>query len=178
MERQTVTIGPDGVLRGLQFKGKGLDLRLFGRAAITRVSDIEWQEDEQAWAVRFLHGLRAGTLAALNDFPLFGADSDEALEAIAGACVPVGGPLLFPDYDAAVRAEVVLIQAAIRSGCPDEVLPPLTARDGLLFRGDRALPLSEAYAESDRRGMGHPDELVAALAAEQESQPISQGAPE
>ncbi len=49
---QVISIELGGAISGLQVKkGKGLDLRTFGKASIRRYSEILWQENEQKWAI-------------------------------------------------------------------------------------------------------------------------------
>ena len=61
--RQVITIGPDGMMSGLQVKpGKGLDLRQFGRAEIERASEVLWDSDRQGWIVECRKGVYAGCL--------------------------------------------------------------------------------------------------------------------
>ncbi len=52
---QVITIDPNGSISGLQRKrGKGLDLRQFGRARIERASEITWDEERQNWNIHVL----------------------------------------------------------------------------------------------------------------------------
>ena len=59
MNRQVVTIAPDGAISSLRRKD-GLDLRQFGKVEIQRVSDIKWDSDHQKWYVKIIEGPRKG----------------------------------------------------------------------------------------------------------------------
>ena len=106
---QVISVKTDGSIKGLQFKGKGIDLRDFGHAAIKRATDIEWCETEQKWKIKFLQGRLRNRYADrfLCAFLAQGCD-DTAVDG--------GGLLLFNDYDSAVAMEVELIQAAVKGG--------------------------------------------------------------
>jgi hypothetical protein len=103
--RQLISIHPDGSITGLQFKKRGINLQMFGRAATRRITDIEWNDETQNWQIRFLLGKLAGTLlhpflAELAELPreFWGTGSvDDAV-------------LRYDDYDLAVKAEIEVIQ--------------------------------------------------------------------
>jgi hypothetical protein len=107
---QVISVKTDGSIKGLQFKGKGIDLRDFGHAAIKRATDIEWCETEQKWKIKFLQGRLRNRYADrfLCAFLAQGRD-DTAVDGGEGL-------LLFNDYDSAVATEVELIQAAVKGG--------------------------------------------------------------
>lgn len=87
--QQVITIQPDGGMSGLHHKkGKGLDLRQFGKVSIRRVSEILWDEDEQNWYVRIIDG------------PLEHTILDQR----------------FDDYDEAVEAEISFLNEKRREG--------------------------------------------------------------
>ena len=105
MTRQTITIGPEGGISGLQVKpGKGVDLRQFGPAKIERASEVLWDETEQKWYVECRKGVHAGE--TLQQFehdvitrPVWNPAS-LLMEALAGKTA------YFDDYDEAVQAEI------------------------------------------------------------------------
>jgi hypothetical protein len=132
MQSQLIVITPDGHIKGLDFKGKGVPLRQFGRASIARVSEIIWSDDDQRWFIRFLQGKLAG-VAVSEQHARHGCgwlgDFEEKAWGISNP--PAGGaervftePLLFAEYEAAVRFEVEIIQCAIRSGRGENVTNP------------------------------------------------------
>jgi hypothetical protein len=106
---QVISVKTDGSIKGLQFKGKGIDLRDFGHAAIKRVTDIEWCETAQKWKIKFLQGRLRDRYADrfLCTFLAQGCDY---------TAVDSDNLLLFNDYDSAVAMEVELIQAAVKGG--------------------------------------------------------------
>lgn len=113
MKTQLITIAPDGSLRGLQFKGKGVDLQKVGRAKTKRVTDIEWEEDKQAWTIRFLLGDLAGVCLSMSLLQkLIGKD----VEHLPLADVVSEGLPFWRSYDDAVKAEVHIIQTARKIG--------------------------------------------------------------
>lgn len=97
-------------MSGLQHKkGKGLDLRQFGRAQIERASHIIWEEATQLWLVEVLTGPYAGQTLTRKLWML-GVGS----ETVAHLAVPEAGddsPLGFDDYEEAVQAEVAFLDA-------------------------------------------------------------------
>lgn len=122
--KQVITFRPDGSIEGLQFKGKGLDLRRFGRAKIERTSDILFDEELQKFTIKFLHGACAGQQARLQHVRHFGAQ-----EEVEAAFRPLlegedsGTLLAFAEYDDAVKVEVILIQAARVAGLGHLIAP-------------------------------------------------------
>jgi hypothetical protein len=108
---QVISFKADGSIKGLQLKAKGLDLRNFGNASIKRATEIEWWEDSQRWAIRFLQGKLKGTYATRYLCTVFNVDLDnrERLKVVKSV-------LLFEDYDNAVAMEVELLQAMMKSG--------------------------------------------------------------
>lgn len=121
--KQLISIRPDGSIKGLQFKGKGLDLRKFGKASINRVSEIDWCEDKQKWKIYFLQGVLGHTYADVSCLTNYLKLSRSEEMAIRGKSqLGEHNVLLFDDYDTAVEAEVLLIQAAVKSGKANYVL--------------------------------------------------------
>lgn len=95
--KQVVTVDPVGVVSGLQVKpGRGLDLRFLGRANISRVSEIEWNQNAQKWQIRILLGPYAGKLI-----------TDKMARKPGG----LSEPALFAEYDSAVDTEVAVLNA-------------------------------------------------------------------
>ena len=109
--QQVITISADGSLSGLQRKkGQGVDLRSFGKAEIRRVSEIQWDEQEQRWAISaHLDGSAWVTLTR----GIYGAY---------GVLLPTvqfretDGALLFPDYDDAVSEEIRFLDFLRKNG--------------------------------------------------------------
>jgi hypothetical protein len=114
MSKQLITIAPDGSISGLQMKrGRGLDLRVLGPAAIVRSTEIEWDEGHQKWFVRFLQGKREHTVLVVDDLRTYNLPAH--VETVGRAKLAGGWmwdyALLFADYEDAVAAEVAVIQA-------------------------------------------------------------------
>lgn len=108
MKTQVVSIAPDGTISGLDHKAHGLDLRkLAGPVSIKRVSEILWDEDLQAWTIRFMQGQFAGKTARTGHLNV--CHKNHSLAPSSSLTGPV---LTFADYDLAVAAEVDMIQAA------------------------------------------------------------------
>ena len=110
--RQVVTIGPDGILSGLERKrGQGIDLKSFGKASVERASHIVWREGDDAdrgWIVEFLRGPRESTVLVPADLDGTGLTADGSH--------PEDGAALFEDYDAAVRCEIAVLDRDRLSG--------------------------------------------------------------
>lgn len=118
MAQQVITITTTGQLEGLQHKpGKGLDLRMFGQATVTRASEILWDTTKQKWYVEF----RAGANTVLNGVKL------TEFMAVLRVGEPVrlasrleevtGSPVAyFDEYDEAVAAEINYLNWARASG--------------------------------------------------------------
>lgn len=106
--KQVVTIHPDGTMSGLQRKaGQGLDLRQFGPVDIERASQIVWSAERQAWFIElqmrpFTGQQVSATLWALAGYTVWPE------EAHAPSTHP-DDPMLFDDYDDAVRVEIRLL---------------------------------------------------------------------
>jgi hypothetical protein len=109
--KQVITVGPDGSMSGLQRKpSEGVDLRQFGRASITRASEILWHEPAQRWTIRVLSEpfrnmpVTAAMVRAIGLEPagFVGCCVDDTVSA---------GTLSFLDYDQAVAAEIAFLDA-------------------------------------------------------------------
>lgn len=109
---QVITIHPDGLASGLQRKrDKGLDLRTLGAVMITRVSLIEWDDNQQAWFISFVAGPRKGTewnMEALQDMVDKATVAGVALSG-AGFSNTASQRLYFEDYDEAVSVEIAVL---------------------------------------------------------------------
>lgn len=113
---QLIVITPEGYIKGLDFKNKGVQLRQFGRASIARVSEIVWCDDKQAWFIRLMQGSLAGeamTLQIARNKCGWVGQSDDPRWAIS---LVAGDALYFNEYEQAVAFEVEVIQCAIRNG--------------------------------------------------------------
>lgn len=116
--QQIITIRPDGSIAGLQHKkGKGLDLRQLGKAAIRRITKIIFCENSQKWFIewepRYIAEKRE-VLFSVWQSSLFnqyevqwsdfkGEENDNKT-------------IMFDDYDDAVKAEVALVQSMQLAG--------------------------------------------------------------
>lgn len=121
--RQVITFKPDGTIEGLQFKGKGVDLRKFGRAKIERTSDIIFNEDSQKYSIKFLHGTLAGQPATFAQAADFNVPITEGIDCFGFPPGERDQILLFNEYDEAVTAEVLLIQSARLNGMGNMIAP-------------------------------------------------------
>lgn len=122
MNIQVITISPTGQVSGLQRKrGRGVDVRQFGHAAIERASEITWNEEQQAWHVHVLNPAavrwmtntmgvehRGATLTSTNWYYAMPALRPPPPK---GAVRLFEDWLAFDDYDAAVAAEVAFLDA-------------------------------------------------------------------
>lgn len=105
MQRQAITIAPDGSVSGLQVKpGKGFDLRCLGNATITRASEVLWDEGRQLWFVEVRDGRWSGR------------QIDQWLMEHAGvAGLPAGcerrpdNLIMAREYDDAVKLEIAVL---------------------------------------------------------------------
>ena len=115
---QVITIHPGGLASGLQHKrGKGLDLRALGPVTITRVSLVTWDEDEQAWFIKFVAGPRAGTewdldaLVELMETDVAGLPHHNVNPGNLDGQSGDNKRLYFEDYDDAVRTEIAVLDS-------------------------------------------------------------------
>lgn len=120
---QLITITTQGAVEGLDFKKQGLDLKQFGKAKIERTSEIEWQEAEQKWAIKFLHGTDAGKLATYRHAYDFAVNVTDGLNILGWPDGDDDAVILFDEYDAAVAGEVLLIQSARKAGLGERIAP-------------------------------------------------------
>lgn len=113
--KQVITIGTDGSISGLQHKkGKGVDLRQFGRAEIERASHIVWDDMAQLWTIEVLTGPHAGKwiTAKLWEEATGVPHRAELVDPTQGADSRLG----FFDYDDAVAVEVDFLNSLRRVG--------------------------------------------------------------
>lgn len=114
--RQVISVKANGSISGLQHKpGKGIDLRQFGKANITRASEIVWNEMVQKWYVQFIRGPLAGHTLTQDvwerlNMPTPAGEPPELhpVESPIGheLCATVYPTAMFEEYDEAVDAEV------------------------------------------------------------------------
>ncbi len=121
MVMQVITIGPTGVMAGLQHKpGKGVDLRQFGKASITRASSIEWDEDAQRWTVLPLSGPTKDQSLTVSHVLQYARAMISDMTDLGGSgpqwTVSPVDVLLFEDYDDAVSVEIAYFNALRLSG--------------------------------------------------------------
>jgi hypothetical protein len=106
---------------GLQRKpGQGIDLRQFGLAEIKRASLVEWDETEQAWFIDVLQDAGKGVVTLNGWLSAIGATygssppitlCDIAPSTITDARLDWDKPILFGEYDDAVKVEIAYLDA-------------------------------------------------------------------
>lgn len=107
MQRQVITISPDGSVSGLQVKpGKGFDLRKLGNASITRASEVLFSEQHQLWFVEVREGRFSGQPITDNIMRLAGLTYHDSR---IRPDKRIGGVLWFSDYDDAVLCEIAVL---------------------------------------------------------------------
>lgn len=114
MNKQVITIDPNGQMSGLQRKpGQGVDLTKFGAAQVVRVSEIEWDETAQKWTIRPLTTGTAidGELVSYRQLILALRDGYEALAGLVDDAGVLDQPARFDGYDQAVAAEIAYLDA-------------------------------------------------------------------
>jgi hypothetical protein len=118
MQRQVITVNPDGSIFGLQHKrGQGVDLRKLGHAKVKRETLIEWDEARQAWTIRWTTPERDEWGQLEWDHGTFrraGVDHRAHGGFVYPSTVPdahAEWAVFFDDYEDAVAAEVAVIQA-------------------------------------------------------------------
>jgi len=110
MTTQVISVAPDGTVSGLQRKpGQGLDLRQFGKADIQRASLIEWAEDVQAWFIDVLQDAGRGPVSYRRWIEAVGTVEPEGF--VGAANYVDDRPMLFAEYDDAVKAEIAYLDA-------------------------------------------------------------------
>lgn len=118
VRQQVVTVSPDGVVSGLQVKkGRGLDLRSFGRAEIERVSEIQWSDEHQGWYVNIIAGPFAGRILTFTMWR--GVEPESFFPKQVRSYFRVSGldgVPVFDEYEDAVEAEIAFLDAARRRG--------------------------------------------------------------
>lgn len=110
--KQKLFVNPDGSIEGLQVKkGKGVDLRQFGKANIKRASEIVWNEDNQMWFIKILVGVFKDLSVSKELFERV-VNSDEDIDSIRfNIFAKVHNVLYFEDYDEAVAEEIKFLDA-------------------------------------------------------------------
>jgi hypothetical protein len=116
MSEQLITIDEAGRMESLQFKGGAgaVDLRELGNVSIERTTEILWDETHQAWFIRILTGKLKGHTVKHSTVISFGGEPDPA----EFGAIPLANsqrfsvlrPVLFPEYDDAVRYEIAFVQ--------------------------------------------------------------------
>jgi hypothetical protein len=126
--KQVISVSPLGGIAGLQHKpGQGMDLIALaasegGTADVVRASEIIWNNTAQKWTVEFKEG--AGIYnGRMLDYYLVDACSDIGLSLhddngwmIAAPLSEVGLIFLFPSYDAAIKAEIAVLNTLRAAG--------------------------------------------------------------
>ena len=98
--------------------GAGLDLRPFGDAKVVRTSDIVWDTPSQRWLVRFLHEMHGGMSLSVDIVRDAGLT---AAQLPPHEILPPISVLLFAEYEDAIDAEVLVVQALRQRFGPDAV---------------------------------------------------------
>lgn len=102
--KQVVTICTNGALKGLEHKGRCLDLKQFGKAVVERITLIEWDSENQGWYIRW----------ASEDKRKWGRKELQQVENLPQMTLKIpldeNEPVLFARYENAVEAEVAAIQ--------------------------------------------------------------------
>jgi len=113
--KQVITVGPNGELFGLDHKNKGVQLRDFGHAETKRATLIEWDSAEQGWIIRsFTPGTETTDPTTGDPWTVTDWENSTPWNCPLPASAEIrdgSDVLLFADYDEAVAAEVVVIQA-------------------------------------------------------------------
>jgi hypothetical protein len=108
---QVITIKQGGGMETMRSR-KGIDPRRFGKVAIRRVSEIEWDEKEQGFFIRLLRqdAIVTRTLCAYYDFFIFGH--------CAGFFFNMGDdPIMyFHEYEEAVKFEIAFLNHLRKMG--------------------------------------------------------------
>jgi len=116
---QRIIVGTGGELTGLHFKRRGVDISKFGKARVSRVSEILWQEERQAWCVQPLAGDLQYVRITMHDIIDTEAINDR--EVLICACRSMPGAdydlvLCWEDYEQAVAFEVAFVQWCLGGG--------------------------------------------------------------
>ena len=106
MNKQVITISPDGNMSSLHHKKHGLDLGYFGNIEVERVSEIKWNSSFQQWYVEIINGPAKGTILSKREWRN-----------------PTGNGIQFDDeiitfgkYEDAVEAEVLYLNKLRKKG--------------------------------------------------------------
>ena len=110
---QVITISPIGTIRGLRGKPGQFNIAEIGHAMIERVTLIEWDADCQMWTVEWTEaGARQfNQLCGIWSVPSLRPLSNLGLSISALEAKEIDQRLLWETYEAANRAEVMVIQA-------------------------------------------------------------------
>lgn len=102
--QQKVFIKKDGTIEGLQVKkGKGIDLRQFGKAKIERASEIVWNEKLQKWFIKVLVGRFKNRVLTTGMFSTYTKSND--ISSL------VDKEMYFEDYEDAVKKEIAFLDS-------------------------------------------------------------------
>ena len=109
--KQVIIVEPNGALKGLEHREKGIDLKRFGKAVVERITLIEWDSENCGWYIRWYLAGKANMwgLEELGDIPCLQKvrvhfPKDRTF------------PALFSSYEDAVSAEVEAIQLLQKQG--------------------------------------------------------------
>ena len=114
--KQVITFSPDGSVSGLQRKpGQGIDLTKFGKADVKRVSEIVWDTDHQAWKIDVLQDAGKGIVTCVK-LTVYGVFVHQVIGLLgykfSNLTDELGGrPVLFDNYDDAVKVEIAYLDA-------------------------------------------------------------------
>lgn len=103
--RQVITIEKDGAVSGLEHK-TGFNLRVLGKAAVKRASEIVFDEPEQAWEVVFLNNNEKTLGSKKLGLWLY---HECGVHSMGLNAYVSGSRVFFREYHEAARAEVAVL---------------------------------------------------------------------
>ena len=113
---QLITIDEKGGMTTLlSKKGQGLDLRQFGQVEIRRSSLIHFCQETQEWFIEFLQGEFVNSCATKRLLRHWNISTPKGMS---NDPEETEGVLYFPEYEDAVKAEILIIQTIRKHGNP------------------------------------------------------------
>jgi hypothetical protein len=112
--KQVLKITNNGAIKGLEHKGRCLDLKQFGKAVVERITSIEWDSELQGWYIRWEDTedtrlfSKAGKIWGREEYAYF--SEHLASMTLKIAIHNPSGTVLFKSYNDAVEIEVLVIQ--------------------------------------------------------------------
>lgn len=113
MATQLITVLPNGGVVGLEHKNGGIDLKQFGEAVVTRVTEIEWDTKRAGWYIRW----SAYTKSHLKRWTVEEVRHSKSAKHL-GVIIPEDDSIvvLFKSYLHAVTVEIEVIQHLQKEG--------------------------------------------------------------